>query len=109
MDRAQGSDTRPTFLVERYWPGIDLAGFQEALRRLEAAARQLADEGSPVEHLGSILMPADQVVFSLMAANDESVVRLVNERAGLPADRIAGAIALPGERPEPRPRKGTAR
>ena len=51
-----------------------------------------------MEHLGSILMPADQVVFSLIAARDESVVRRVNERAGLPTDRIAEAIALLGDR-----------
>ena len=56
MDRAQTSDSGPTFLVERYWPGIDLAALRVALVRLEAAARELADEGDHVEHLGSILM-----------------------------------------------------
>jgi hypothetical protein len=50
--------------------------------------------GSRVEHVGSILMPADQVVFSLIAAADESLVRRLNERVELPADRIAEAIAL---------------
>jgi hypothetical protein len=109
MDRAQTPDSGQTFLVERYWPGIDLAALRDALLRLEAAARELADEGSPVEHLGSILMPVDQVVFSLIAAHDESVVRRVNERAGLPTDRIAGAIALLGEPPERRPTKGSTR
>ncbi len=109
MDRAQTSDSGTTFLVERYWPGIDLAALRDALLRLEAAARELADEGDPVEHIGSILMPADQVVFSLIAAPDESVVRRVNERAGLPTDRIAGAIALPGERLERRPTEGSTR
>ena len=109
MDRAQPSAARPTFLVERYWPGIDLAAFRDALVRLEAAAREMGDAGSPVEHLGSILMPADQVVFSLIAAHDESVVRLVNERAGLPTDRIAGAIAVLGERPAPSRTKGPTR
>ena len=53
-------------------------------------------EGTRVEHVGSILMPADHVVFSLIAAADESVVRQLNERANLPADRIAEAIALLG-------------
>jgi hypothetical protein len=33
-------------------------------------------------------------VFSLIAAGDESLVRQLNERADLPADRIARAIAL---------------
>jgi hypothetical protein len=83
-----------TFLVERYWPGIDLAQLRDALPRLESAARAMTAAGSQVEHVGSILMPADQVVFSLIAAADESVVRQLNERVELPADRIAEAIAL---------------
>lgn len=83
-----------TFLVERYWPDVDLTILDHALPRLEAAARAMTAEGTPVEHLGSILMPLDHVVFSLIAAVDESLVRRVNERADLPVDRIAEAIAL---------------
>ena len=62
--------------------------------RLEAAVGAMTAAGQRVTHLGSILMPADQVVFSLFAAEDESAVRELNERAALPADRIAKAIAL---------------
>ena len=39
-------------------------------------------------------MPADQVVFSLIEAADEQAARRVNERADVPMDRIATAIAL---------------
>jgi hypothetical protein len=85
-----------TFLVERYWPDIDIDRLRDALPRLEAAAEAMRSGGSPVEHLGSILMPDDQVVFSLIAATDPSTVRELNERAGLPADRIAVAITLLG-------------
>jgi len=90
----QRRDQLETFLVERYWPDVDLAGLRAAEPRLDAAATTLTAEGRRVAYLGSILMPADQVVFSLVAAEDESVVRQLNERAGLPADRIARAIAL---------------
>ena len=83
-----------TWLVERYWPGIDLGRLREVLPRLDEAAEALTAEGSPVEHLGSILMPVDQVVFSLVVAADEALVRRLNERADLPADRIAAAIPL---------------
>ncbi len=94
MNRPLDPDALETFLVERYWPGIDLARLRDVLPRLEAAARAMTAEGSRVEHVGSILMPVDQVVFSLIAAGDESLVRQLNERANLPADRIAEAIAL---------------
>jgi hypothetical protein len=83
-----------TFLVERYWPGIDLPTLRAALPRLEAVARAMTAEGRPVEHVGSILMPLDEVVFSLIAAGDESLVRQLNERAELPAHRVAAAVAL---------------
>jgi hypothetical protein len=39
-------------------------------------------------------MPIDEVVFSLITAADESVVREVNARAQLPFDRISSAITL---------------
>ncbi len=94
MDRPRDPDPLATFLVERYWPDVDLATLRDALPRLEAAARAMTAEGTRVEHVGSILMPVDQVVFSLIAADDESLVRQLNERADLPADRIAAAIAL---------------
>jgi hypothetical protein len=94
MDQRPDPAPRATFLVERYWPDVDLATLQEALPRLEAAARAMRAEGTRVEHVGSILMPADQVVFSLIAADDESLVRELNTRAALPTDRISAAVAL---------------
>ena len=94
MDR-QGDETATRlFLVERYWPGIDLVTLRPVLGRLDAAARAMRAEGAPVEHVGSILMPVDEVVFSLIAARDEGLVRELNERAGLPVDRITVAISL---------------
>ena len=94
MDRTRDPNALPTFLVERYWPGIDLATLVAALPRLEAAARGMAKEGARVKHVGSILMPVDEVVFSLFAAGDERLVRELNLRADLPVDRIAEAIPL---------------
>ena len=96
MDRPTDGDPIETFLVERYWPEVDLGRLQAALPRLDAAAGAMAAQGHRVVHVGSILMPADHVVFSLFAAADETLVRQLNERAELPADRIARAIALGG-------------
>jgi hypothetical protein len=83
-----------TFLVERYWPGIDERRLREALPKLERAARVMTVEGTPAAHVGSILMPVDQVVFSLIEAADEAAVRTMNDRAEIPLDRIAAAIAF---------------
>ena len=95
MDRdiVDSAPTR-TFLVERYWPGVDEATARQVVASLEGAALAMTAEGIPVEHVGSILMPADQVVFSLIAAADETAVRQVNERAAVPVDRIAAAVTF---------------
>ena len=94
MDRPATPAVLETFLVERYWPDIDLASLSVVLKRLDAAAAAMTAEGRPVQHLGSILMPVDEVVFSLITAGDESLVREVNARAELPVDRISTAITL---------------
>ena len=96
MDRAPAIGPAATrmFLVERYWPGIDEPGARAVVSSLEAAARSMSAEGTVVEHLGSILMPADQVVFSLIGPGDEDAVRALNARAEAPLDRSAAAIGL---------------
>jgi Protein of unknown function (DUF4242) len=95
MDSDRADAPRPqTFLVERYWPGIDEAVARTVVSNLEQAAQEMTSEGTPVAHVGSILMPADEVVFSLIEAVDERAARQVNERADVPLDRIAAAITL---------------
>ena len=86
-----------TFLVERYWPDIDEARARALAASLEQAATAMAAEGIAVEHVGSILMPRDRVVFSLIAATDEASARQLTARVGAPADRIAIAIRLTEE------------
>ena len=102
MDRPSDREPLATFLVERYWPGIDLATLRERLPRLEAVARAMTAEGHLVIHVASILTPVDEVVFSLIEARDEQLVLELNARADLPVDRIASAITLsPGPFPDP--------
>ena len=92
-DRVEPARTQ-TFLVERYWPGVDEAIAQRVVASLEQAARVMTAEGTPVAHVGSILMPADEVVFSLIEAADEQAARRVNEPADVPLDRIAAAVTF---------------
>jgi hypothetical protein len=95
MDRLADATPEPqTFLVERYWPDIDEAHARALAASLEAAAEAMTAEGIRVEHMGSILMPRDGVVFSLITASDETVARQLTARAGAPADRTAVAIRL---------------
>jgi hypothetical protein len=95
MNRPAGaSPGSRTFLVERYWPEIDEPRAHELARSLGRAARAMAAEGTAIEHVGSILMPRDRVVFSLIEAADEASARQLTARVDAPADRIALAIRL---------------
>jgi hypothetical protein len=86
--RSAGEQPGTTYLVERYWPGIDKALLLLALDRLERAISDMTQAGSPVSHLGSVLVDDEQVVYSLIRAGSEDLVRDVNERAQLPIERI---------------------
>ena len=92
-----------TFLVERYWPDIDEVRARALASSLEQTARAMTAEGIGVEHISSILMPDDRVVFSLIAATDEASARQLTARVGAPADRIALAIRLTEEEPRAAP------
>ncbi len=94
MARADRRRGTTTFVVERYWPGVDEATLRAALPRLARAASAMTEEGCPVAHLGSLLMPGDQVVFSVFTAESGAHVAAVNDRAELPVDRITAAVAL---------------
>src|SRR3954447_10034730 len=97
MAQPELTATPLTFLVERYWPGIDEAGLKAVLPILDRAAVAMSAGGQWTRHIGSILMPADQVVFSLISAVSEEAVRELNQRAEMPVDRIAAAIQLTPE------------
>jgi hypothetical protein len=92
---ADGNDrsaTRRTYLVERFWPGVTPALAEEAAGRLRAAAAGSADRS--VVHLGSALLPADEVVFTFVEADSASAVRELSERAAFAVDRISESISI---------------
>jgi hypothetical protein len=90
MEAAEtGEQPGTTYLVERYWPGIDKALLLLALNRLQRANSDMTRAGSPISHLGSVLVDDEQVVYSLIRAGSEDLVREANERAHLPVDRIS--------------------
>jgi hypothetical protein len=88
----------PTYLVERYWPGVNNELLAEALNRGRQVMRQMCAEGTPVHHVTSILIPAEEVVFSMYEAPSTTAVRQFNERAAIPVSRIVAAISVTGLR-----------
>jgi superfamily I DNA and RNA helicase len=87
----------PTYLVERYWPGVTIEQVLEALERGRRVMEQMRDEGTNVREISCTLIPGEEVVFSVYEGPSAAVVRQLNDRAGIPVSRIVEAIAVTGD------------
>ena len=84
----------PTYLVERYWPGVTSELLLEALNRGRRVMEQMSAAGMRVRDISCTLIPGEEVVFSVCEGPSAAVVRQLNERAGIPVSRIVEAIAI---------------
>ena len=84
----------PTYLVERYWPGVTSELLLEALNRGRHVMEQMNREGTPVRDISCTLIPGEEVVFSVYEGPSAAAVRQLSERAGIPVSRIVEAIAI---------------
>ena len=82
----------PTYLVERYWPGVTIELFFKALNRGRRTTEQTSDEGTFIRNVTNILIPSEEVVFSLYEGPSPAAVRQFNERADIPLSRMVEAI-----------------
>ena len=87
----------PTFIVERYWPGVTKEQLTQALIRSQQVIAQMNQAGVGVRHLRSALLPGEEVVFSLYEGPSAESVREANDRAGIHFDRIVEAIEITGQ------------
>jgi hypothetical protein len=87
----------PTYLVERYWPGVTSGLLLEALERSHRAMEQMSGEGTRIRDISCTLIPGEEVVFSVYEAPTALAVRQLNERAAIPVSRIVEAIAVTEE------------
>jgi len=83
------------YLVECYWPGVSAEKLAAAVERAEQAADELRSQGRSLRFLGSILVPADEIVFCLFDG-EEADVRAVSEKAGVPFERILESLRIGG-------------
>lgn len=84
----------PTYLVERYWPGVTSELLVEALSKGRKVMRQMRAEGTPVDHVTSILIPAEEVVFFMYEGPSAAAILELNERAAMPVSRIVDALPV---------------
>jgi hypothetical protein len=84
----------PTYLVERYWPGVTVQRLSEALGRVRQVMEELSGQGMSIGDVSCTLIPAEEVVFSVYEGPSAAAVRQLNERAGIPFSRIIEAISM---------------
>ena len=84
----------PTYLVERYWPGVTSERLFEALERGRRVLEEMSNEGTRVCEISCTLIPGEEVVFSLYEGPSAVAVQQLNERASIPFSRIVEAIAV---------------
>jgi Protein of unknown function (DUF4242) len=87
----------PTYLVERYWPGVTLEQLLEALERGQRVIEEMNQEGTRIHDMSCTLIPGEEVVFSVYDGPSAAAVRRLNERASIPVSRIVDAIAVSGQ------------
>lgn len=80
----------PCYLVEWYRPEITEA-VDDTVARLDESATLMSAEGSLVQLLMTFAVPADEVVFSVFAAESAQTVFQACQRAGFPAERLTAA------------------
>jgi hypothetical protein len=84
----------PAYLVERYWPGVTSELLLEAISRGRGVMKRMGAEGVLIREIVCVLVPDEEVVFSLYEGTSAVAVLAFNQRAGLPVSRIVAAIAV---------------
>jgi len=83
-----------TWAVECYLPGIDQRTVERAGGRAAVAAEQLGSSAEPVEYVGALLVPGDEVVFHLFTAGSADPVREASTRAGIEFERVLESVPV---------------
>jgi hypothetical protein len=83
-----------TYLVECYEPGIAPAQVESAGARALTASAALRDEGRNVEYVGAIVVPEDEVVFHVFAAECVAAVRAASVRASVAYERVVESTTV---------------
>jgi len=81
--------TRPvaTFLVERYWPGVTVELFIDAVRRIDEVVARLRREGAAIRTVASTHVPDDEAAYWVVDASAVELVERVFRQAEISVDR----------------------
>ncbi len=87
----------PSYLVERYLPGITSEQLMAAAGRARDTTAQMTKEGTQIRYLRSTFIPQDETCFCQFDGPSVEAVKTANDRAQIPFDRIVEAIHVSAE------------
>ena len=91
MARHTPAETRETYLVEHYRPGLDADELRRSASRIREAAVQMEREGKAIRHVRSAVVSVDEFFLCIFEAASEELVRAAYARAGIAFERISPA------------------
>jgi hypothetical protein len=95
------SDTEHSalFLVESYWPGVNVSHVAAADAKTVRALEALGDRTAGARHLGSIFVPGDELLMRVFAGGSTAIIEKASVLAGVPVERVVAILALPARLP----------
>lgn len=94
----------PTYLVERYVPGMRLDRIREGVGRCRQAAVAMRAAGLAVRHVQSLVLVEDELCLCRFTATSADLVEQVNRRGDFAYSRISLARSVtPSPRAPARP------
>lgn len=82
------------YLVERSLKGIPMDQLASAQQRAIGTAAEMSATGTPIRYIRSTFVPESGQCMCLFSADDAGQVRTLNERAGIPFDKVVPALDL---------------
>jgi len=89
--RDSGEPAVPSYLVERYLPGLSADEVHAATQRLEAVTKEMAAEGITIRYLSSAYVAEEESCFCQLEAPSREAVAAANERAAFGFARVLAA------------------
>jgi hypothetical protein len=88
----------PTFVVERYVPGISREQAESVLAAEAALVSEMTASGCAIRILHATYVEADETVMSFVEAPSRADVVELGHRSGTPVDRVTPAVEMrPGD------------
>ncbi len=82
------------YMVERSLKGIPMDQLAAAQQRAIGTAAEMSAAGTPIRYIRSTFVPESGQCLCLFSADDAGQVRTLNEKAGIPFDKVVPALDL---------------